>query len=106
MRVTIVSGTRDPAPALDLVNSLAIELEAEPVVVHRPASIALRDLEEGRTDLVIGEFGRTSPQSKEASLSEAIGQPEPSDGKIPVLRMARKKGENRLITRTDMMVMR
>ena len=106
LHVTIVSGTRDASPALDLVTRLADGLEAETRVIRKPAAIALRDLEEGMTDIVVGEFGRTSPESKEASLSDAIGQPEPRDGKVPVLRFARKKGENRLITRTDLMVMR
>lgn len=106
LHVTIVSGTRDTSPALGLVRRLADELEADTHIIRKPAAIALHDLDERMTDLVVGEFGRTSPESKVASLSKAIGQPEPRDGKIPVLRFARKKGENRLITRTDMMVMR
>lgn len=106
MRVAVVTGTRNPAPARRMARDLAREYEADVVWSQGPASVLMRELEHREIDLVIGEFGRKSPVSKEASLSGAIGQPEPRDGMLPVLRFARKKGENRLITQSDMMVMR
>ncbi|MEN3973389.1 hypothetical protein WJS89_11990 [Sphingomicrobium sp. XHP0235] len=62
-------------------------------------------MDEGKIDLLIGEFGRAGPVSREASLSKAIGVPEPKSPTEPVLRLARKRGENELITVTDRMVM-
>ena len=35
------------------------------------------------------------------SLSKAVGRPEPEDSKRPVLRIARRNGENALILATD-----
>ena len=104
MRVTIVSGTTDTIAAERLVSHLAADWNATVFVERRPASYGLRALDEGRIDLLIGEFGRTSPVSKEASFSNAIGEPEPRDGSEPALRIARRKGENELIVATDMLV--
>ncbi len=70
-----------------------------------PASILLDRLEKGEIDLVIGEFARSSPLKEDVSLSKSVDRPEPEDGDIPVLRLARAHGENRLITVTDKMVM-
>lgn len=106
LRVAIVSGTPDTSEARLLAVSLAQSLGARVVWHAAPEAIAIKDLEEDRVDLVIGQFGRTAAVSKEASLSQAVGIPEPKDGKEPVIRLARKNGENALITRTDMMVMR
>ena len=102
--VTVVSGTEEPAPGMAVIRQLARDWSAKIDISHKPSSLALRDLEASKTDIVIGEFGRKGPEAQEASLSKAIGIPEPKDGKIPVLRFARKKGENRLIHVTDLMV--
>ena len=101
---TVVSGTENPAPGMAVIRQLATDWSAKIDVSHKPSSLALRDLEASKTDIVIGEFGRNGPEAQEASLSKAIGVPEPKDGKIPALRFARKKGENKLIHVTDLMV--
>lgn len=106
MRVGIVSGTGDATAGRQIAEEVAHQYGAKVDWSDGPASLLLRDLDERKIDLVIGEFGRKSPTSKEASLSAAIGQPEPRDGMLPALRFARKKGENQLITITDKMVMR
>ena len=102
--VTVVSGTEEPASGMAVIRQLAKDWSTKIDISHKPSSLALRDLEASKTDIVIGEFGRKGPEAQEASLSKAIGIPEPKDGKIPVLRLARKKGENRLIHVTDLMV--
>ena len=106
VRVGIVAGTELPERATALVEDYAVRQDAATVVRRAPASELLDKLERGDVDLVLGRFGRTSPLAKEASFSAAIGEPEPKSGKVPVLRLARKHGENRLITETDRMIMR
>ena len=105
MQVGVVAGTADWSDARRIAERLAADHGATTSTQSGPASLLLRDLDEGRVDLVVGEFGRSGPVSREVSLSQAVGQPEPRDGKLPVLRLARKKGENGLITASDKMVM-
>lgn len=106
LRVGLVSGTRAPERALSLLRKLGQRENARLVTSAQPATFALKALEDGKLDVVVGEFGRTDPVSQEVSLSEAVGDPEPRDGKEPALRLVRKNGENELITRTDILVLR
>lgn len=106
LRVAVVAGTEKWGDAKQVTDKLARRYGSTVEVRFGPAAKLLQDLKEGRADIVIGEFGRSAAVSKEASLSDAIGQPEPRDGMLPVLRVARKKGENRLITDSDKLVMK
>lgn len=101
MRVGIVSGTSEWSEAAAIAHQLASAHGAIIKTKPGPAARLLKDLDEGRIDLLIGEFGRSGPIAKETSLSEAIGQPEPKDGNLPVVRLARKQGENSLILASD-----
>lgn len=106
MRAALVSGTQHAAPARRAVLELARGYNAQVVWTSGPAARLMEKLDHGDVDIIIGEFGRSAPISTQASLSDAIGQPEPRDGKVPVLRLARRKGENRLILDSDMVVVR
>lgn len=104
MQAAVVSGTMDAAPARRAVVKLARGYGAQVAWTTGPAARLMEKLDRGDVDIIIGEFGRSAPISTQASLSDAIGQPEPRDGKVPVLRLARRKGENRLILDSDLLV--
>lgn len=106
LHLGVVAGTEMSEEARRLIAAVAKRHSARIVMEHRPASHLMRQLQDGTIDLVIGEFGRSGPASKDVSLSPAIGVPEPKSGTEPVLRLARRHGENRLILLTDRLASR
>ncbi|MDT0577080.1 hypothetical protein RM533_12980 [Croceicoccus sp. F390] len=101
----LVAGTADPAAAKALTRQAARQWQAKVAWRTGSASALLQQLEAGEVDLVVGEWARSSPLGNEVSLSAAIASAEPSDAQEPALRLARKPGENRLVTATDTLVL-
>ena len=101
MRVAVAPGTPDAAPALSLLRDYARQYDARLAVVRVHGDHAPRWLEEGKVDALVGHFAKASPWAADISLSNAVGRPEPGDSKQPVLRIARRNGENALILATD-----
>lgn len=105
LRAGIVAGTADAAPAQRLVGRLADGWGARVDWREGPATRLLDELEKGEVDLVIGEWAKASPLVADVSFSQPVGRPEPDDSRQPALRLARRHGENRLVTATDRLVM-
>lgn len=101
LRLGVVAGTRITPEARAVLDRLTRELDARVERSEAPAEILVERLEQREIDLVIGEFAKKSPFRTHASLSHSIGAPEPPSGRTPVLRFARKNGENRWILLTD-----
>lgn len=101
MRVAVLPGTPDAAPALALLRAYAADHRARVVQIAVHGEHAPHWLEDGRLDAVVGHFAKASPWMADISLSKAIGRAEPADGKQPVLRIARRNGENALILAID-----
>ena len=101
MRVAVLPGTPDEKPALLILSAFARSHRAAiaPIALH--GEHALHELEEGRVDAVVGHFAKASPWQTGVALSEPVYGAEPDDEKTPVLRIARRNGENGLILATD-----
>jgi reverse gyrase len=104
LRVGIVAGTVLSAEAEAALEQLAARFRVETKRIAAPAEILIDQLDEGEIDLVVGVFAKRSVVKEDVSLSRRIGVPEPDDGKRPVLRLARKHGENHWILLTDQVV--
>ncbi len=104
MRVAVMPDTPDAAPALTLLADYARVHGARIAKVETHGEHALRGLEDGRIDAVVGHFAKASPWKTDIALSKAVGRTEPSDGRHPVLRIARRNGENALVLATDRLV--
>lgn len=104
LRLGIVSGTGMTAEAETAIARIAGALGTDIERSEAPAEILIDRLDKQEVDLVIGEFAKKSPVSKDASLSDPIGAPEPRNSREPVLRLARKHGENRWVILTDRIV--
>lgn len=101
MRVAVSPGTPDAAAALALLRDYARQHGARLTLVRVHGEHAPHWLEDGKVDALVGHFAKTSPWIADISLSKAVGRPEPQDSKLPVLRIARRNGENALILATD-----
>ncbi|WP_428629554.1 hypothetical protein [Sphingopyxis sp.] len=101
MRVAILPATPDAAPALALLEDYATSHGARLTRLSGHGEHTLHWLEDGKVDAVVGHFAKLSPWQTGIALSKPVGHPEPSDGKQPVLRIARRNGENALIFATD-----
>jgi hypothetical protein len=101
MRVVVLPGTPDAAPALALLRSYAAQHGARLAIVAAHGEHAPHWLEDGKVDAVVGHFAKASPWMADISLSKAVARAEPKDSKQPVLRIARQNGENGLILATD-----
>jgi hypothetical protein len=104
MRVAVAPGTPDAAPALSLLRNYARQHGARLTIVQVHGEHAPHWLEEGKVDALVGHFARASPWMADISLSKAVGRREPDDSKQPVLRIARRNGENALILAIDQAV--
>ncbi len=104
MRVAILPTTPDARPAFNLLGDYAARHGARVALEKLPGEHALRALEEGKLDAVVGHFAHASPWNTVVSLSKAVGRGEPRDSKQPALRIARRNGENALILATDRMI--
>jgi hypothetical protein len=101
MRVAVAPGTPDAAFALSLLRDYARQRGARLTIVQVHGEHAPHWLEAGKVDALVGHFAKASPWMANISLSKAVGGPEPDDSKQPVLRIARRNGENALILATD-----
>lgn len=101
MRVTVLPGTPDAAPALRLLRAYAARHGARMTMVAVHGEHAPHWLEDGKIDVVVGHFAKASPWMADISLSKPVARAEPKDSKQPVLRIARRNGENALILATD-----
>lgn len=101
MKVAMLPGTPDAEPAAALLRAEARRLGArvEPVPLH--GEHALRRLEQGEIDAVVGHLAKNSPWRRKVSLSKAVAADEPADAAEPALRIARRNGENALILAID-----
>jgi len=104
MRVIVLPATPDAAPALDLLGRYAAAHGATVARIEAHGEHALHMLEEGDVDAVVGDFARASPWKTEIALSKPLTHGEPDDADMPVLRIARRNGENALVLATDRMV--
>ena len=101
MRIVVMPATPDAATALALLGDYAKRHDARLTRVSAHGEHALRWLEEGKLDAVVGHFAKASPWQVEVALSRPVGRSEPDDAKQPVLRIARRNGENAFILATD-----
>ncbi len=101
MRIAVMPATPDAMPALAVLRDYARRHDARLALVSAHGEHALHWLEEGEVDAVVGHFAKASPWQAEVALSKPVGRSEPDDGKLPVLRIARRNGENALILATD-----
>ncbi|WP_137752530.1 amino acid ABC transporter substrate-binding protein [Sphingopyxis sp. L1A2A] len=101
MRIVVLPTTPDAAPALAVLGSYAKRHDARLTRTSGHGEHALHWLEEGKVDAVVGHFAKTSPWQAEVALSKPVGRREPHDATQPVLRIARRNGENALILATD-----
>jgi ABC-type amino acid transport substrate-binding protein len=101
MRIAVLPATPDAAPALAMLRTYARSHDARLMRISGHGEHALRWLEEGKVDAVVGHFAKASPWQAEVALSKAVGRREPDDSKQPVLRIARRNGENALILAID-----
>jgi hypothetical protein len=101
MRVAVLAATPDAAPALTLLRNYATSHGARLTRLTGHGEHALHWLEEGKVDVVVGHFAKSSPWQANIAISKPIARTEPEDGKQPVLRIARRNGENALILATD-----
>ncbi|QCB55127.1 hypothetical protein E5675_12260 [Sphingopyxis sp. PAMC25046] len=101
MRVAVLPATPDAAPALALLRSYAARHKARLTRIAVHGEHALHWLEDGRIDAVVGHFAKASPWMADISLSKPVARAEPDDSRQPVLRIARRNGENALILATD-----
>ncbi|APZ97861.1 hypothetical protein BWQ93_04675 [Sphingopyxis sp. QXT-31] len=104
MRVTVLPGTPDVRPALALLDSYARKHDARVTLVAIHGEHAHKALEDGEIDALIGHFAKASPWQADISLSKPVARGEPDDKHRPVLRIARRNGENALILATDRLV--
>ena len=104
MRVIVLPATPDAAPALDLLGRDAAAHGATVARIEAHGEHALHMLEEGDVDAVVGHFAKASPWKTEIALSKPLTRGEPDDADVPVLRIARRNGENALVLATDRMV--
>lgn len=104
MRVIVLPATPDAAPALDLLGRYAAARGATVARIEAHGEHALHMLEEGDVDAVVGHFAKASPWKTEIALSKPLTHGEPDDADMPVLRIARRNGENALVLATDRMV--
>lgn len=101
MRVTILPGTPDARPALALLDSYARSHDARITLVPIHGEHAHKALEDGEIDVLVGHFAKASPWQADIALSKPVARGEPDDKDHPVLRIARRNGENALILATD-----
>ncbi len=101
MRVVVLPATPDAAPALALLDDYAASHGAKLTRLSGHGEHALHWLEDGKVDVVVGHFAKSSPWQAGIALSKPIARAEPEDKKQPVLRIARRNGENALILATD-----
>ena len=101
MRVTILPGTPDAAPAVALLRTYAQAHRARLALVPIHGEHAHKALEDGEIDALIGHFAKASPWQADIALSKPVARGEPDDNAHPVLRIARRNGENALILATD-----
>ncbi|WP_432770703.1 MAG: hypothetical protein HEQ22_08240 [Sphingopyxis sp.] len=104
LRAAILAGTPDAAPALTLLGDYARTHGARLVVVRIHGEHAHRALADGDIDALVGHFAKASPWQADIALSQPVGGAEPEDSERPVLRIARRNGENALILATDRLI--
>lgn len=101
MRVAVLAGTPDAGRAVGLLRDYAQRHRARLATIELHGEHALHQLEQGGLDAVVGHFAKASPWMTDVSLSKPVGHAEPADSKQPILRIARRNGENALILATD-----
>ena len=104
MRITVLPGTPDARPALALLDSYARKHGARLTFVAIHGEHAHKALEDGEVDALIGHFAKASPWQADIALSKPVARSEPDDKEHPVLRIARRNGENALILATDRLI--
>jgi hypothetical protein len=104
MRVTVLPGTPDARPALAMLDAYARNHGARVTLVPIHGEHAHKALEDGKIDVLIGHFAKASPWQADIALSKPVARGEPDDKARPVLRIARRNGENELILATDRLV--
>ncbi|QNO26573.1 hypothetical protein EEB18_017765 [Sphingopyxis sp. OPL5] len=104
MRVTILPDTPDAHPALALLGAYARDHHARLKLVPLHGEHAHKALEDGEIDVLVGHFAKASPWQADIALSKPVARGEPDDKEHPVLRIARRNGENALILATDRLV--
>ncbi|WP_144037699.1 hypothetical protein [Sphingopyxis sp. KK2] len=104
LRVTVLPGTPDARPALALLGAYARDHGARLQLVPIHGEHAHKALEDGEIDVLVGHFAKASPWQADIALSKPVARGEPDDRHHPVLRIARRNGDNALILATDRLV--
>lgn len=95
MRTGIVSGDQDGNnAALELAGTIAGAAGAQLQSKQGSAEILIRELDDGKLDLVVGKFAKSTPWKTHAALSAPYVAERPKSDE-PVLRALVKAGENR-----------
>lgn len=101
MRVAVLPDTPDAGPALDVLARYAAIHGARLSFTSAHGEHSLRMLQYGELDAVVGHFAKASPWKVDIALSKAVERAEPENSDEPVLRIARRNGENAFILATD-----
>lgn len=106
LRVAVLPDTPDPQPALDMLSRYAAAHNARISFASAHGEHALRMLQDGELDAVVGHFAEASPWKADIALSKAVTRAEPENRDEPALRIARRNGENAFILATDRAIAR
>lgn len=90
----ISAGDNSDTAERELVNRIAEAAGAEASFEEGSAETLFRRLEQGELDIVVGHIAKASPWKKRVALTKSAEAKSPPK-KLPVLRAALRKGENR-----------
>ncbi len=94
LRAGIVAGDSDEAKERAWVEKIAETVGADADIKAGSAATLLHELEEGRIDLVMGQFAKASPWKTMVAFTDSPEADAPRSH-VPVLRAAVRNGENR-----------
>lgn len=89
-------GTIAPLKEAEFLKQVELASRAKPKLRYGPAEALLRDLEEGKLDLVMGEFSPKSPWSKSVHFLPPLGEKVTEEGHA-LLSVAVRNGENQWV---------
>ena len=99
LRVGIVApgGTVSPGKQTEFLRRMASASHARPITKEGPAEILLEELEEGKLDIVLGEFSTKSPWTPLVHFTPPLEEKVTRDGHS-LLTAAVRNGENEWVS--------
>lgn len=101
IRLGWVEGTKPDADAAAALAELERTTEAKVERRAGDSEMLLRELEDGRIDLVYGSFAQDSPWAKKVHFAHALGWRAEPPKTVEALRFALRNGENGWIMRVE-----